>query len=78
MTIDPNLIAQAKRELKLIQDQKRYSPEDLDLIRQYPKCTLQAARYIDAYSSPAPSGGCEDAFHKLRRQETHGMKINKA
>jgi hypothetical protein len=49
------------------------SPEDRALMEKYPRHTLEAARYIDACDCGETSvgTGAEDAFWKLRMQETH-------
>lgn len=49
------------------------SPEDRALMKKYPRHTLEAARYIDSCPGGETSVGAghEDAFWKLRMQETH-------
>ena len=48
------------------------SPEDRALMLKYPRHTLEAARYIDSCECGETSvgKGHEDAFWKLRMQET--------
>lgn len=46
------------------------SPEDRALMEKYPRHTLEAARFIDSCPRVVETGQ-EDAFYKIRIQETH-------
>ena len=49
------------------------SPEDRALMEKYPRHTLEAARYIDSCPRVVETGH-DDAFWKIRMQETHNPR----
>ena len=73
--IDPKLIAKAKAELEKIKREEGLSPADKELLRRYPKHTLEAARLIDSTQSACGIPGCRCAFDLIRLQEVEGYKI---
>lgn len=52
------------------------SAEDRELVRKYPRHTLEAARLIEA--TPCRNGipGNRDSHYLIRKQETHCLQIN--
>lgn len=79
MPLTPEELEQAKRELARINRIKPWmSPNDIALLKKYPKHTLAAARYID--SAPDPGSirpyGCRCAFEMIRMQEDLGIHLD--
>ena len=66
----------AARALERMRNEQGRTPEEIALLQKYPKHTLEAAKYIDAcHCGETRIGkGHEDAFWKLRMQETHNLR----
>lgn len=52
--LSPEELAAAKRALKRMRGHRELSAEDVRLMTEYPKHTLEEAREIDAATSPVP------------------------
>jgi len=79
MNLSPEEIAKAKAELAKMHHQaylNSLSPADRELLRKYPKHTLEAARMIDATPLTPCVCGCRSAFDLIRLQETGNFHIN--
>jgi len=73
MNLSPEEIAKAKAELAKMHHQSYLDklPEaDRELLKKYPKHTLEAARMIDATPLTPCVCGCRSAFDLIRLQET--------
>jgi len=73
MNLSPEEIAKAKEELKKMNHEsylRSLSEADRELLRKYPKHTLEAARMIDNTQLAPCVCGCRNAFDLIRLQET--------
>ena len=79
MNLSPEELAEAKAAIDKLRRENlisSMSKEDQELMRKYPKHTLEAARMIDATPLTPCVCGCRSAFDIIRLQETGNFHIS--